>query len=268
MIRRILRGNGFTWCLVLGWLLVFTPAVSAQPKTKRPNIVYIMSDDHASAAISAYGSWLAKVAPTPNIDRLARQGMRFTSCLVTNSICTPCRAAILTGQYSHKNGVYTLQDPLDPARLHFVRMLQGSGYQSAIFGKWHLHTNPVGFDAWKILPGQGRYHDPILISMDDKKSVHKGYSEDVITDLSLEWLKKRDKTKPFILLCHYKAPHRPWDPAPRFADTFKDVTIPEPATLLDDYKTRSKSAANATLVIGEHMKFKTDLGVEPPGKLD
>src|SRR5439155_11958626 len=150
---------------------------------------------------------------------------------------------------------------------HFVRLLQLAGYQTAIIGKWHLHANPTGFDYWNILPGQGRYPDPVMLTKDGK-AVHKGYSEDVITDLSLEWLKKRDKDKPFVLLCHFKAPHRPWVPAPRFADLYKDVTFPEPPTLLDDYKNRSQAAASTKLVIGEHMNYKTDLGVEPPAGLD
>jgi arylsulfatase A-like enzyme len=256
-------------CLVaLGLLLPLAqPVHAAQPAKKRPNIIYIMSDDHANAAIGCYGSWLAKVAPTPNIDKLARQGVRFTNYVVTNSICTPSRAAILTGQYSHKNGVYTLADSLDPKHDHFIRHLHAAGYQTAIIGKWHLQTDPTDFDYWNILPGQGRYIDPIMRAKGEKEKVHKGYSEDVITDLSLAWLDKRDKDRPFVLLCHYKAPHRPWDPAPRHADKFKDVTIPEPPTLLDDYKDRSKSAANATLKIGENTTER-DLGIKPPAGLD
>src|SRR5262245_12776292 len=157
-------------CLVtLLWLGPTGTAHTSQPQPKRPNILFIMSDDHASAAISAYGSWLNKVHKTPNLDRLARAGMRFTSSLVTNSICTPCRAAILTGQYSHKNGVYTLADALDPNRVHLAHLLQRQGYQTAIFGKWHLQIDPTGFDHWEVLPGQGVYADPRLRRRGEKK---------------------------------------------------------------------------------------------------
>jgi len=262
-----------TWCLALAAVLSF-PIVSfadqKAPAKKRPNILFIMSDDHANAAIGAYNSWLAKVVRTPNLDRLAKQGIRFNNSLVTNSICTPSRAAILTGQYSHKNGVYTLNDTMDPARIHIAHLLRALGYQTALIGKWHLGTDPAGFDYWNILPGQGVYINPVLREMGMKKKDSRkfeGYSEDVITDLSLEWLKKRDPQKPFLLFCHYKAPHRPWDPAPRFEKLYKDVTIPEPETLLDDYKGRSKSTANAKLRVGEDM-VERDLGVPVPKNLD
>ncbi len=254
--------------LALMLTVLFPGAARAgDKKPARPNILFIMSDDHASAAIGAYGSWLKDVVRTPNIDRLAKQGMRFTTTLVTNSICTPCRAAILTGKYSHKNGVYTLQDPLDPKTQHVAALLQRAGYQTAIFGKWHLHTDPTGFDHWNILPGQGRYHDPIMRAKDGKKMEHKGYACDVTTDLTIQWLKKRDKDRPFLALCHFKAPHRPWDPASRFAKLYENTKIPEPPTLLDDYKNRSKAAAEATLKIGENNN-KRDLGEDPPKGLD
>jgi arylsulfatase A-like enzyme len=255
-------------------LLVLAPCPEAAAGGKKkglPNILYIMSDDHASAAIGCYGSWLKDVVKTPNLNKLAAKGMRFTNCAVTNSICTPSRAAILTGQYSHKNGVYTLNDAMSVDTVHLAHLLQAQGYQTAVVGKWHLATDPQGFDYWNILPGQGKYYDPVMYSNDDpkKKVTQKGYSEDVITDISLKWLKKRDKNKPFFLMCHYKAPHRPWDPAPRFKDMYKDVKIPEPETLLDDYKTLSKAAKNATLRIGESM-VPGDLGLKmfPEGLKD
>lgn len=264
------RQTFFPWLLTATLAAIPAAAWADAPKAgKRPNILYIMSDDHASAAISSYGSWLAKAAPTPNIDRLAKGGMRFRNACVTNSICTPSRAAILTGMYSHKNGVYTLADPIDPNRRHLAHLLQALGYQTALVGKWHLHTDPTGFDYWNILPGQGRYHNPIMRAMGDKKKgqEHQGYSEDVIAALSLEWLKKRDQNRPFFLCCHFKAPHRPWDPAQRFADRFQGQTIPEPATLLDDYKDRSRAAANNKLTIGEHMRER-DLERPLPTDLD
>jgi arylsulfatase A-like enzyme len=259
-----------TVVLVVVSILGATSSVVAAPgKGKgQPNILFIMSDDHATAAIGAYGSWLGKSAKTPNLDRLAKQGMRFTSALVTNSICTPSRAAILTGQYSHKNGVYTLADPIDPSRVHIGHLLQRLGYQTAIVGKWHLINDPTGFDYWNILPGQGVYIDPKLRPMGQKKPIEYAgkYSEDVITDLTMEWIKKRDKSKPFLAFCHYKAPHRPWDPAPRFADLYKDEMIPEPPTLLDDLKGRSKAVAATRLTVGEHM-VQRDLQMAIPKDL-
>lgn len=255
--------------LLLGNGLLVQGGQAGQPARGRPNIVFIMSDDHACSAIGAYGSWLGKHVETPNIDRLAKQGMRFTNYVVTNSICTPSRAAILTGKYSHKNGVYTLADPLDPHTNHFVRMLQAAGYQTAIVGKWHLHTDPVGFDYWNILPGQGRYIDPVLLEKGVKKKVlHKGYSEDVITDLSLEWLKKRDKNRPFILCCHFKAPHRPWDPPPRYAQHYKKVTFPEPETLHDEFANRTKSAAMPRMRLGQDFRPVDTGGQLAPEGLD
>ncbi len=243
-----------TTVAILG-ALAFPTMAHAQGKKKPPNIIYIMSDDHANAAIGAYNSWLKGVVKTPNLDKLAKQGMRFTNSVVTNSICTPSRAAILTSQYSHKNGVYTLNDALDPARIHIAHLMRRLGYQTALFGKWHLTIDPTGMDHWSVLPGQGVYINPKLKMMGAKKKELKefpgGYSEDVITDLALEWLKKRDKDKPFMLFCQFKAPHRPWDPAPRFKDLYKDVKIPEPETLLDDYKGRAKQVSLIRMRIGQ-----------------
>jgi len=257
----------FTTCLAMLAVLLSASAAHAGAKGKRPNIVYIMTDDHASAAISCYGSWLSKQFKTPNLDRLAAQGMRFTNALVTNSICTPSRAAILTGQYSHRNGVYTLADPIDPKRIHLGHLFQMAGYQTALVGKWHLHSDPTGFDFWEILPGQGKYLDPVFITQQKQKKLYKGkYATDVITDLSLDWVTKRDKDKPFLLLCHHKAPHRQWDPAPREKDLFEGVTIAEPPTLLDHYENRSKAAANTRMVIGQH-NTASDLGEPLPKEL-
>jgi arylsulfatase A-like enzyme len=263
------RGMSSLRCLLALVLpLGLVPAVHAdvKPGAKRPNILYIMSDDHASAAISCYGSWLAKVARTPNLDKLARQGIRFTSGVVTNSICTPSRAALLTGQYSHVNKVYTLADGLDPKKVHLAHLLQQAGYRTGMIGKWHLHTDPEGFDYWNILPGQGQYINPKLRRKDDKLKEYKGYSEDVITDLSIDWIKNRDQSKPFMLFCHFKAPHRPWDPAPRFEKLYKDITIPEPPSLQDKLDGRAKVLRTTRNVVGEHMNQR-DLGVPIPKDL-
>lgn len=255
------------WLLLIAIFAMIPTAAHAQGKKKPPNIIYIMSDDHANAAIGAYNSWLKPVLKTPNLDKLARQGMLFKQSMVTNSICTPSRAAILTSQYSHKNGVYTLNDALPKNTTHIGHLLRLLGYQTALIGKWHLQIDPTGFDYWNVLPGQGRYIDPQLRPIGNKQKDFKtytgGYSEDVITDISLDWLKKRDRDKPFFLMCHYKAPHRPWDPAPRYKDLYKDVTIPEPDTLYDDFKGRSKQAADIKMRIGDDFS-KRDLEMDIP----
>lgn len=215
-----------------------------------PNIIYIMSDDHASQAVSAYGGVLSNILPTPNIDRIAHEGAILQNCFVTNSISTPSRGAIITGQYSQKNGVYTLSDPLDPDHPNVAKCLQEAGYQTAIVGKWHLHSEPTGFDYYNVLPGQGRYINPVLIEKgkwgDDPRiscqtgKVYQGHSTDVIGSEAIRYMENRDKNKPFFLMCHFKAPHRPWTPAERFKDLLKDVAIPEPANLLDTYEGKGR----------------------------
>jgi len=234
-------------------------AASAAP----PNIVYIMSDDHASHAISAYGS---RINRTPHIDRIASGGMRFDNCFCTNSICTPSRGAILTGQYSHVNGVYTLNDTLDPGRPNVAKLLREAGYQTAVIGKWHLKSDPSGFDFWRVLPGQGLYHDPVFIEMDGGRNKHQGYCTDLITDFSLDYLKRRDPGKPFFLLCHHKAPHRPWQPDARHASLFEGRDVPEPFNLYDHYENRSRAAVEATLKVGEDMR-PTDVKRDLPKDL-
>jgi len=229
-----------------------------------PNIIYIMADDHAAHAISAYGSRINK---TPNIDRIAQGGVRMTNCFCTNSICTPSRAAILTGQYSHKNGVYTLNDRLDPARDHVGKELQKAGYQTAMIGKWHLASDPTGFDYWNILPGQGVYYNPDFLTAQGRQK-HDGYVTDLIGDFSLEWLKQRDRNKPFFLMCHHKAPHRPWEPGPKYKDLFAGQTMPEPDNLFDHYEGKPRSVAAVAMKVGENMNIKTDLKTEKPAGLE
>jgi arylsulfatase A-like enzyme len=224
-------------------------AMGSHTQKRPPNILYIMADDHAAHAISAYGSHINR---TPNIDRIASEGVRMTNCFCTNSICTPSRAAILTGQYSHKNGVYTLADRLDPGHNHVGKELQRAGYATAMIGKWHLASDPTGFDHWNILPGQGNYYDPAFISSGGKKK-YKGYCTDLIADFSIEWLKQRDRNKPFFLMCHHKAPHRPWQPAPKYKDLFAGESIPEPDNLYDHYEGRARSVAAAKMRVGENM---------------
>lgn len=238
-----------------------TAAGARGAQQKRPNILFIMADDHASHAISAYGS---RINRTPNIDRIAQGGVRMDNCFCTNSICTPSRGVILTGQYSHVTGVKTLQDPLDPARQNVAKLLQAGGYSTAMIGKWHLHKDPAGFDYWNILPGQGAYYDPVFIENGEKKK-HTGYCTDLIGDFSLEWLKRRPKDKPFFLMSHHKAPHRAWQPAPKYAQLFDGQTIPEPDNLLDDYANRSQAAHRARMQVGVHMNRNDIKGEFPEG---
>ncbi|HET7559722.1 MAG TPA: sulfatase [Limnochordia bacterium] len=234
--------------------------------SRRPNILFIMSDDHAAHAISCYGS---RINQTPNIDRIAAGGMRLDNCLCTNSICAPSRATILTGLYSHLNGVETLDDKFDGRQPNVAKQLQAAGYQTAIVGKWHLghggEHDPTGFDYWNVLPGQGAYHDPVLIEGGERKQ-HQGYVTDIITDLSLDWLRRRDPERPFFLLCHHKAPHRPWEPDAKHAQMYEDIDIPEPATFDDDYSERSAAAAAAKMRIDRDLTER-DLKQPPPDGL-
>jgi len=212
----------------------------ASAGSDRPNILFIMADDHTSQAFGCYGSRLASIAPTPNIDRLAAEGARLKNCFCTNSICAPSRASILTGQYSHRNGVYTLRDRLDPAAPNVAKALQRAGYQTAVIGKWHLKTEPAGFDYWNVLPGQGRYVNPQMKEVGGETHTYQGFSTDVITDLTLTWLKeRRDPDRPFCLMTHFKACHEPFAYPERNADLLADVPIPEPESLFEDKRHRS-----------------------------
>ncbi|MCI0664828.1 MAG: sulfatase, partial [Acidobacteria bacterium] len=233
-------------------------------QTKLPNIVFMMSDDHAAHAISAYGSRLIK---TPNIDRLAKEGMLFENCFVTNSICTPSRAAILTGKYSHLNGVPVFNH-IDNSQPMLQRYLQAAGYYTAIVGKWHLGGNrnregePAGFDYWNILPGQGAYFDPVFIENGQRKK-YTGYTTDIITDLAIDILKNRPRDKPFFLMYHHKAPHRNWQPDEKHKRQFENVHVPEPVTFNDDYSTRADAARMATMRIDRDLN-DNDLKMKPP----
>jgi arylsulfatase A-like enzyme len=232
-----------------------------------PNILFIMSDDHAAHAISAYGS---QINTTPHIDRIAHTGLRLTNCHVTNSLCTPSRGTILTGQYGHKCNVRTIGDKLDPAHEpQMQKVLQKQGYQTALVGKWHLGIRhggvPAGFDYWNVLEGQGLYYDPVFISEQGDRTI-KGYVTDITTDLCLDWLKQRDRSRPFFMCCHHKAPHRPWEPGPKYKDLFEEINIVEPPTFNDDYANRSEAARRAEMTIEHHLN-KVDLKVDPPADL-
>jgi len=252
---------------LLPLLLAFCPlAISAEKEHRPPNIIVIFSDDHAWQAISAYGDD-RRLVETPNIDRLAREGMRFDRCLVTNSICGPSRATVLTGKYSHKNGFYNNETtPFDGSQQTFPKLLQKAGYQTALIGKWHLVSEPTGFDHWEILPDQGQYYNPPRIR-NGQKVEHEGYVTDVITDLSLDWLRQRDKTKPFLLMCQNKAPHRPWEPALKNLDWDKGRQYPEPKTLFDGYGDgRGLAWRDNAMRIGKDLN-DDDLKLNPPANL-
>ena len=227
--------------------LLAAGSISIQPASAqqqpRPNILFIFCDDLTCQAISAYGE-SRRLLQTPAIDRLAAEGVRFDRCLVTNSICGPSRATILTGKYSHRNGFYNNSNStFDGSQQTFVKLLQQSGYQTGIVGKWHLVSDPTGFDFWHILPGQGLYYNPPMIR-NGEKVAQPGYVTDIITDLSVEWLKNRDRSKPFLLMSQHKAPHREWAPALRHLGWDEDRQHPEPTTLFDDFAGRSRAVAD------------------------
>ena len=245
------------------------PTPPATPRTRvvqpsaRPNIVYIMTDDHAAHAISAYGS---KVNTTPNLDRLAREGALLSNVFATNAICTPSRAAILTGQYSHVNGV-TVFNRFDSKRTTVAQLLQQRGYHTGMIGKWHLGSDPVGFDRWEILPGQGVYVNPVFYTAERETTYTGRYATDVITDRALDFLRTRPRSKPFFLMVHHKAPHRPWDPDAPHAALFADRRIPEPATFWDSYATRADALQENKQRVGGDLTNR-DLKLTPPAGLE
>ena len=243
-------------------LAVFLVALSAIAQSERPNVLFIFSDDHATQAISAYGSRFAKVAPTPHLDSIANEGMLFTRCLVTNSICGPSRATIQTGKYSHLNGFLVNEKTrFDGNQQTFPKLLQKVGYQTAIVGKWHLGSNPQGYDFWQVLPGQGSYYNPDFITPKGKIRV-EGYCTDVITDKTLDWLKnQRDPNLPFMMMMQHKAPHREWSPALEYLNLYDDVSMPEPDTLFDDYSGRGTAAKNQDMSIRFTMELGKDLKI-------
>ncbi|WP_322931486.1 sulfatase [Arenibacter sp. GZD-96] len=251
------------------FLLVLTVLVAVSckdhepaPTTKeRPNILFIMSDDHAYQALSAYSDKLLK---TPQIDRIAKEGMRFTNASVTNSICAPSRATILTGKFSHLNGKIDNRSPFDTTQTTFPQLFQKAGYQTAIFGKLHFGNNPKGVDESIILPGQGYYINPDFIKKNGDTINITGYVTDIITDLTLNWLQhERDTQKPFMLMYLHKAPHRPWWPSPEKFKEFSKMTFPEPETLFDTYENRGTAAKTAEMNLLKHMMYSHDSKVRP-----
>ncbi|MSR66818.1 MAG: DUF4976 domain-containing protein [Pedosphaera sp.] len=234
------------WISLAALLLLGQLAESAP----RPNVLMIFSDDHAYQAIGAYGS---KINKTPHLDRIAKEGMRFDRCVVNNSICGPSRAAILTGKYSHKNGFYQNGDLFDGAQQTFPKLLQKSGYQTAMFGKWHLSSDPTGFDHWEVLIDQGPYYNPPMKSAAGVKR-YEGYTTEIITDRTLGWLKEqRDTNKPFMLFFQHKAPHRNWQPGPKYLQLYKGENIPEPSSLFDDHAGRGSPSRDQDMSIEKTM---------------
>ncbi len=250
-----LKRTAFLIFCGLAWIkLAFAQEV------KRPNIIFMMADDHAYQAISAYDSSLIQ---TPNIDRIAKAGMLFTNACVTNSICAPSRAVILTGKHSHINGKIDNISPFDTTNITFPQLLQTAGYQTAMFGKLHFGNNPKGFDEFKILPGQGHYYNPDFITPEGTVKV-EGYVTDLITDMTLDWLEnRREEDKPFLLMYLHKAPHREWEPAERHLQEFTHRTFPEPPTLFDDYEGRGTAAKTAQMNLLKHMNWTGDSKLYP-----
>jgi len=220
-----------------------------------------MTDDHAAHAISAYGS---RVNQTPNFDRIAKEGVRFDHVYAVNSICTPSRATIITGKYSHLNGCPTF-NRFDGSQPTVAKHLQAAGYHTGMIGKWHLGSDPTGFDYWIVLPGQGVYHDPAFL-VPGGRTNFTGYVTDIIADLAIEFIQKRPKDKPFFLMCHHKAPHRSWEPNDKYKAIFANKQIPEPPTLRDDYTGRADALRENQQRVFDDMT-RRDLKLEPPADL-
>jgi N-acetylglucosamine-6-sulfatase len=239
-------------------------------KTQRPNIVYVLTDDHSLQTIGAYGWRLSEFCrthrATPNIDRLAREGALFLNSFCENSICSPSRASILSGLYSHEHGVQRLEEPMKPGVWTFPETLQAAGYATALIGKWHLGNEPQGFDEYAVLHGQGTYWDPKFTTPAGEERT-EGYATDIITARAESWLHSRNPEQPFLLMLQHKAPHRPFQPPPRYYRWLEDVFIPEPGNLFDDYAGRSSVLHDQAMEIGRHMQLEWDLRVVPPGTL-
>ncbi|MEL6835703.1 MAG: sulfatase [Bacteroidota bacterium] len=256
-----------TFILLLFGLLLFSSIYKYATNdleaklAERPNIIFIMSDDHAYQAISAYGSRLIQ---TPNIDRLAKEGMLFTNACVTNSICAPSRATILTGKHNHINGKIDNNFPFDTAQVTFPMVFQENGYKTSMFGKLHFGNNPKGVDEFMILPDQGNYINPDFINTDGETVNIEGYVTDVITDLALDWLdREADSDEPFMMMYMHKAPHRPWWPSPEKFSEFTKKTFPKPASLFDDYANRGTAAKTAEMNLLTHMMYSHDSKIRP-----
>lgn len=243
------------------FFLLFSSACSLQEKPlERPNILFIMTDDHSYQTLSAYSD---KLIQTPNLDRIAKEGVIFINSFVGNSICAPSRATLLTGKHTHMNGQINNSVTFDGSQVTFPKLLREAGYQTALVGKWHLKSDPTGFDYWNILPGQGQYYNPDFIEMGEKNQF-EGYCTTLTTDFGLNWLESRDKEKPFCLLLHHKAPHRTWQPDTLHLDEFKDKTFPVPDNFFDNYEGRTAAAEQHLSIRSADMDLPYDLKMEDP----
>lgn len=242
------------------FLLSLLPACESGKQA--PNILFIMSDDHAWQAVSAYDHPIGELAPTPQIDRIADEGMIFHNMFVANSICGPSRACIITGKFSHINGFKNNGNNFNADQWTFPKVLQANGYQTAVVGKWHLKSEPQGFDFWQVLPGQGHYYNPDFVTPNGTVTV-EGYVTDIITDLALGWLDTISKDQPFLLLYQHKAPHREWLPGPDHLDLFHSVVFPEPENLFDSYEHMGQAAREAEMRISDHMALTSDNKIHP-----
>jgi len=235
--------------------------ISISSHAQQPNIIYIMSDDHDADAISAYNK---KLIATPNMDRIVKDGIRFTNCFVGNSICSPVRATVLTGQHSHLNGIKDNRTPFDGSKITLPKLLKEAGYQTALIGKWHLHSLPTGFDYWTVLPGQGVYYSTRLITMKNDTVKYNEYATSLITNQTLSWLKeKRDPSKPFFVMMHHKAPHRNWVPELKWLEIFSKKNFPEPPTLYADTAGKGTAFKHQRMSILKDMTLCTDLKIDP-----
>lgn len=252
-----------TPALIAGMFLIVSCSLGTKgdKEPERPNIIFMMSDDHAYQAVSAYSRHLIE---TPNIDRLAKEGMLFSNACVTNSICAPSRAVILTGKHSHLNGKIDNRFPFDTSQVTFPQLLHKAGFQTAMFGKLHFGNNPKGFDQFRILPGQGNYYNPDFITKYEGRIRIEGYTTDIITDMTLEWLEEeRDESKPFFLAYLHKAPHREWLPPERYYKEYIHKNFPEPSSLFDDYEGRGTAAKTAEMNLLTHMNWAGDSKIYP-----
>lgn len=245
-------------------LLAACGSNKAKPVEMKPNILFVMCDDHSFQTISAYGHPLSRLAPTPNIDRIASEGTMFTHAYVENSISTPSRACLMTGLYSHQNGQRTLGKGIDTAKTFFTELLQEEGFQTGVVGKWHLQCQPKGFDYYRVLNDQGDYYNPAFKTKDSKGQYvrEEGYATTLITDHSIEFLENRDRTKPFCLMVHHKAPHRNWMPDGKYVHLYDQVEFPYPDTFDDQYETRCSPAQSQEMTIAQHMTMVYDLKVD------
>lgn len=252
--------NVLSSCMLIAIIAVLNMQCSTKKATpiEHPNILYIMTDDHAYQAISAYNDQLIS---TPNLDRLADEGVIFRNSFVSNSICGPSRAVMLTGKHSHKNGMLNNTTKFDGTQQTFPKLMQQAGYQTAIVGKWHLKSEPTGFDYWNILPGQGQYYNPDFIEMGEKKRI-EGYVTTITTDFAMDWLSTRDKEKPFCLLLHHKAPHRTWQPDTTHLASYLKNTYPVPDNFFDQYENRKAMQEQRLSIRQNDMDLVYDLKMQ------